>query len=152
MNSAFDQSGSTITVSVGDALPTVAHHPDERQLLLFCAATWNSHRIHYDRDRARAEGHRDLVVQGTLQGAWLADLVTSWASSVGGTVRRFGFRNVGTAYVQDELTATGRVTAAAEATDGGFEVQCALQMTGPDGVTAQGTATIVLPARHSSPN
>lgn len=146
MNSAVNKNARTATVSTGDALPTITHRPDERQLMLFCAATWNAHRIHYDRDRAREEGHRDLVVQGTLQGAWLADLVTSWAASLGGTVRQFGFRNIGTAYVHEELTVSGTVTDSAAATGGGREIRCALQMTGPEGVTAQGTATVVLPA------
>ncbi len=136
-------------VGPASPLPTVVHRPDERQLLLFCAATWNAHRIHYDRDRARTEGHRDLVVQGTLQGAWLADLVVGWAQSVGGIVSRFGFRNVGTAYVHDELAVTGKVT---DTTTNGevTEVRCAVQVTGPDGVTAEGTATVRIPTRPES--
>lgn len=36
-------------------------------LFRFSALTFNGHRIHYDRDHARAEGHPDLVVHGPLQ-------------------------------------------------------------------------------------
>ena len=32
-------------------------------LFRFSALTYNAHRIHYDRDYARAEGYPDLVVQ-----------------------------------------------------------------------------------------
>ncbi|MCW5752670.1 MAG: MaoC family dehydratase N-terminal domain-containing protein [Alphaproteobacteria bacterium] len=36
-------------------------------LFRFSALTFNGHRIHYDRDHARTEGHPDLVVHGPLQ-------------------------------------------------------------------------------------
>lgn len=149
MNTESDHRTEQVVHS-GDSLPTVVRHPDERQLQMFCSATWNTHRIHYDRDRARAEGHRDLVVQGTLQGAWLADLVVSWAAGLGGTVRRFGFRNVGSAYVHDELTVTGTVTDVTPAADA-TEIRCDLQVTGPDGATAEGTATVTVPVRRDAP-
>jgi 3-methylfumaryl-CoA hydratase len=41
-------------------------HFDPVTLFRFSAATWNSHRIHYDRDYASSEGYPGLVVHGPL--------------------------------------------------------------------------------------
>lgn len=49
--------------------------PDPVELFRFSAATFNAHRIHYDRDYARdGEGYPDLVVHGPLTACKLADL------------------------------------------------------------------------------
>ncbi|MFI7008799.1 acyl dehydratase [Streptomyces sp. NPDC050145] len=134
---------TTITISVGTQLPAVTRQPDATQLFVYSAAAWNAHRIHVHREQAQAEGHRDLVVQGSLQGAWLADLAASWAGEFG-QVRRVHFRNTGTAYVDEKLTVSGEVTAVRTLPDGRTEAELALQVTGPAGVTAQGGATVLL--------
>ena len=60
-------------VHPGDTVPTLTVTPDERQLFFFSAATYNGHRIHYDKDWARTvEGYDDVIVQGPLQAALLA--------------------------------------------------------------------------------
>lgn len=69
-----DAGGTTPAV---DPAPDFAGnwHPDEVELFRFSAATFNSHRIHYDRDYARqVEGYPDLVVHGPLTACRLADL------------------------------------------------------------------------------
>jgi 3-methylfumaryl-CoA hydratase len=43
-------------------------------LFRFSALTYNAHRIHYDRDYARAEGYPGLVVHGPLQALLMAQL------------------------------------------------------------------------------
>ena len=43
-------------------------------LFRFSALTYNAHRIHYDRDYARAEGYPGLVVHGPLQAMLMAEL------------------------------------------------------------------------------
>ncbi len=66
-------------VAVGFELPVVVKNASRAQLFLYSAATWNPHRIHYDRAQAAAEGHPDVLVHGPLQGAWLTQFVTDWA-------------------------------------------------------------------------
>ena len=71
-------------VEPGDALPTLTVTVDERQLFFFSAATYNGHRIHYDKDWARTkEGYDDVIVQGPLQAALLARAVTDWIGGRG---------------------------------------------------------------------
>ena len=43
-------------------------------LFRFSALTYNAHRIHYDREYARAEGYPGLVVHGPLQALFMAEL------------------------------------------------------------------------------
>ena len=42
-------------------------------LFRFSALTYNAHRIHYDRDYARAEGYPGLLVHGPLQALLMAE-------------------------------------------------------------------------------
>jgi hydroxyacyl-ACP dehydratase HTD2-like protein with hotdog domain len=128
-------------IEVGAALPTITKTPNEVALFVFSAATWNPHRIHFERDYAHAEGHRDVVVQGSLQANWLLEALESWAP--GSTLTHFTFRNAATAYVNDTFTVGGEVAEVRE-DDGGTVVVVDLQVEGPDGVTTRGKGTIRL--------
>lgn len=70
-------------VAVGDELPVVVKRASRTQLFLFSAATWNPHRIHYDAEYARSEGHPDVLVHGPLQGAWIVQYLAEWAGPRG---------------------------------------------------------------------
>ena len=63
------------------------------QLFRFSAATGNAHRIHYDEAYARAEGHDGLVVQSTLRGQQLLNVVLRWLGDRG-EVTAFSWRNL----------------------------------------------------------
>ena len=71
-------------VGVGDQMPTLTVTVDETQLFFFSAATYNGHRIHYDKEWARTvEGYDDLLVQGPLQAAcWPARSAIGSAGAV----------------------------------------------------------------------
>jgi hydroxyacyl-ACP dehydratase HTD2-like protein with hotdog domain len=97
-------------VNVGDELEPRVRNASRAQLLQFSAATHNPHRIHYDRDYARVEGHEDILVHGPLQGAWLHQFVREWAGPRG-RVLSLGFQNRGRAFAERDLTFRGRVSA-----------------------------------------
>jgi 3-methylfumaryl-CoA hydratase len=64
--------------------------PDPVLLFRFSALTFNSHRIHYDRDYAvEVEGYAGLVVHGPLQAMLMLDLAREILQS---PVRRFSYR------------------------------------------------------------
>jgi len=66
-------------VEPGDELPPLTVTVDETQMFFFSAATYNGHRIHYDKQWARdVEGYDDVLVQGPLQAALLARAITDW--------------------------------------------------------------------------
>lgn len=77
----------------GAALVSCRFVPTELDLFMYCAATWNTHRIHFDRDYARAEGYEDLVVPGPLQSARLAQMLSEFAAVHGGRLDTLSLRH-----------------------------------------------------------
>ena len=63
------RSGLSVAAAGRDRAVTV----DSVLLFRFSALTYNAHRIHYDRDYARAEGYPGLVVHGPLQALLMAE-------------------------------------------------------------------------------
>jgi hydroxyacyl-ACP dehydratase HTD2-like protein with hotdog domain len=133
-------------VHPGDALPTLTVTVDERQLFFFSAATYNGHRIHYDKDWARTvEGYDDVIVQGPLQAALLARAVTDWIGGRGRLVE-YAVQNRAIAFTGEELIFGGSVTGKRLADNVGL---VDLDITGrrDDTVLMPGTATVALPRR-----
>jgi acyl dehydratase len=91
--------------------------PREIDLFMFSAATWLTHRIHFDRDYARTEGHPDLVIHGPLQGAYLAELLSAVADQHGGQLASLSYRVHRSAYCGDRLNL--RATLTSVTVDGG---------------------------------
>ena len=98
------------TVQIGDELPKMKKQASEAELFLYSAASFNPHRIHYDREYANFEGHDDLVVHGPLQGSWLTQFVTDWAGPRA-RLLSIEWQNRASAFVGDELIFAGTVTA-----------------------------------------
>jgi hydroxyacyl-ACP dehydratase HTD2-like protein with hotdog domain len=114
------------------------------QLFLFSAATWNSHRIHYDRAYAQEEGYSDVLVQSHLHAAVIADAVRSFCGP-GARLTAFGWQNRAPAVPGDTLTVTGTV-AQAEHGDAGLEVAFELaEHNQRDELCVTATATALVP-------
>jgi hydroxyacyl-ACP dehydratase HTD2-like protein with hotdog domain len=130
-------------VSVGDELPVMIKHASRAQLFLYSAATWNPHRIHYDRDYALVEGHPDVIVHGPLQGAWLTQYVTDWAGPAGRLLSA-GWQNRASALPERDLRFTGRVSAIE---DDVVRLEIAERDADDGRVLMPGWATVRLPRR-----
>ena len=97
-------------VSVGDSLPEREHTPDNVQLMLYNAALWNAHRIHFDEPYAKeVEGYPGLVIAGPLLGDWLNQVVEEWIGDAG-VLTRIEYSNRIASYIGETLTAGGTVT------------------------------------------
>ena len=98
-------------VRVGDVLPERTHTPDNVQLMLYNAALWNGHRIHYDEPYAKeVEGYPGLVIAGPLLGDWLHQCVEEWLGE-DGVITGISYSNRAATYVGEALLAGGTVTA-----------------------------------------
>ena len=98
-------------LQVGDALPIRAHTPSNVSLFLYNASVWNPHRIHYDETyTTREERHPGIVIDGPLQGDWLAQCVTNWLGD-DGELLRFNYSNRRATYLGETLTSGGRISA-----------------------------------------
>jgi acyl dehydratase len=134
-------------VRVGDAIPLLEVEVGTAQLFFFSAATYNGHRIHYDRTWAvDVEGYPDVLVHGPLQAALLARAVTDWMGGHGRLVR-FAVQNRASAFPGDRLRFSGEVTRT-RVEDGQGLVE--LDIRGEKGageLLMPGTATVSLPVR-----
>jgi hydroxyacyl-ACP dehydratase HTD2-like protein with hotdog domain len=134
-------------VSPGDVLPELTVTVDETQVFFFSAATYNGHRIHYDKDYARTdEGYDDVLVQGPLQAALLARAITDWIGGAGRLVA-YSVQNRGVAFPGQPLTFGGTVTGT-RIEEGRALVD--LEITGrrASDILMPGMATVELPRRQ----
>jgi hydroxyacyl-ACP dehydratase HTD2-like protein with hotdog domain len=134
-------------VSIGDPIPTLSVTVDETQMFFFSAATYNGHRIHYDKTWAtEVEGYPNILVHGPLQAAFLARAVTDWAGP-GGRLLSYSIQNRASAFPGEELRFTGSITGKRD-DDGRGLVD--LEIHGEKGaaeILMPGTATVSLPRR-----
>ncbi len=127
-------------------MPALTVTADERQLFFFSAATYNGHRIHYDKDWARSvEGYDDVIVQGPLQAALLARAVTDWIGGRGRLVE-YSVQNRAIALAGEQLTFGGSVTGKRLVDNIGL-VDLEIAGRRDDTVLMPGTATVALPLR-----
>lgn len=134
-------------VEEGDEIPALVNTCDPTQLFYFSAATYNGHRIHYDRTWAiDVEGYPDILVPGQLQAALLTRAVTDWAGGLGRLVR-FSVQSRASAFPGEELRFSGTVTGKRKE-DGLALVDIAIQgEKGDNELLMPGTATVSLPTR-----
>lgn len=129
-------------------LPELVVTPSTMQLFMFSAATWNRHRIHYDRNAALLEGHSDVVVHRALLGNFLASALVRWLAGRG-QVRELSWKVVSSAVPNSPLRVTGE--AVRDATDPS-RVRCEMKIVNEAGATvASGAALCVLDGPQGLP-
>jgi hydroxyacyl-ACP dehydratase HTD2-like protein with hotdog domain len=133
-------------VATGDTIPEAIAAPSELQIFFFSAATNNGHRIHYDLPYAQTEGLPSILVQGPLQAALLAKLLTDWIGPAG-RLTRIQIQNRGNAFPNEKLSYGGAIVGKREE-DGQLLVDCEIFERNESGdVLMPGTATVALPRR-----
>jgi hydroxyacyl-ACP dehydratase HTD2-like protein with hotdog domain len=133
-------------VEVGDAIPALTVTVDETQMFFFSAASYNGHRIHYDKEWARdREGYDNVLVHGPLQAALLSRVLTDWIGG-DGRLAAFSVQNRAIAYPGQELTFGGVITGKQPGGRVDLEISCKRG----DDVLMPGTATVVLPQRDNA--
>ncbi|MGD1241886.1 MaoC family dehydratase [Mycobacterium seoulense] len=134
-------------VQVGQRIPELTVNVDETQLFFFSAATYNGHRIHYDKDWARAvEGYDDVLVHGPLQAALLGRAIGDWIGGRGRLVS-FSVQNRAVAHPGQPLSFGGTVTGKRLSDEGAGLVDLEIAGRRSETVLTPGTATVELPRR-----
>ena len=129
-------------VELGDEIQPLVVTVDQTQMFFFSAATYNGHRIHYDKEWARDhEGYDNVLVQGPLQAALLSRALTDWIGGDGRLVA-FSVQNRAIAHPGQALTFGGVVTGKR---DGLVDLDIFCKR--GDDVLMPGTATVALPQR-----
>ena len=131
------------TIKIGSPLPELKKNPDYKQIFMFSAITWNRHMIHYNSDRARSEGHSDVVVQRGLLGSYLAQFLSDWASQHG-DLWKLDWKVIKSALPGDKLTCKGEITGK-EVIDNKHRVLCNILIENQNAETiATGQSTVII--------
>ena len=133
-------------VGVGERIPELTVTVDETQMFFFSAATYNGHRIHYDKGWAKAEGYEEVLVHGPLQAALLARAIGDWIGGRGRLVS-FSVQNRAVAHPGQPLTFGGHITGKRLTDHGAGLVDLDIAGRRDDTVLMPGTATVELPRR-----
>jgi 3-methylfumaryl-CoA hydratase len=97
-------------VQAGDSLPWRELVCDNVQSMLYNAALWNGHRIHFDEPYAKqVEGYPGLVVPGPLLGDWLHQCLEEWLGE-DGYIASIEYSNRIAVYTGDKVRSGGTVT------------------------------------------
>ena len=134
------------TLKAGQGIGGRTHQPTSVSLFMYNAAIWNPHRIHYDEPYTTGvEHHPGIVIDGPLQGDWLAQVVTGWLDSdaQGGTLIDFEYSNRKASYLGQTLTSGGAIETVDKATG---EVRLVLHVKDEEGdITSPGSALVRFP-------
>jgi len=134
------------TLNVGQRIEGRTHKPTSVSLFMYNAAIWNPHRIHYDEPYTTGvEHHPAIVIDGPLQGDWLAQVVTNWLDShaSGGTLVAFEYSNRKPSYLGQTLISGGEIETVDKATG---NVRLTLHIKDVEGdVTSPGSALVRFP-------
>jgi len=92
----------------GMELTPLVKRPTTRQLVMWAGASWAFDEYHYDRDFAVEYGLPDIIVQGALKAAFLAQLLTDWIGEAG-VLRELNCKYQGMDFPDEEITCRGRI-------------------------------------------
>lgn len=135
-------------VAAGDELPPVVRTTTYMDLVVYAGASRDYFEIHHDRDAARAAGHPDVIVQGSLKGAWVGQVATGWMGRMG-RLRRLEIQYRGVDVPDRIATARGRVVRTwvePETGEGRVELELWLESEAGER-TVKGSAIVALPRR-----
>ena len=136
-------------ISEGTELPTLTKEIGPVNMMMYGAATWDFMRIHYDADHARERGFEGAIVDGQMEGAFLAQLVIDWAGDPG-ALRRLGVRYRNFIYPGDTVVCKGKVKRKfIEEPDAFVECDLVVENTTRQEVAGLGTAVVALPRRQA---
>jgi acyl dehydratase len=95
---------------VGTPIPPLTRAITLTDMVAYAGATWDWHRLHYDRDWLAARGLGAPVVDGQVFGALLAESVADWLGPRA-VVRRLHFRFRDPVLAGETIRCGGQVTA-----------------------------------------
>lgn len=132
-------------VAPGEALPEIAFEMTLPALVIYGAATWDFHRLHYDVPFAQAAGMRAPIMDGQMAGGLLARQLMRWGGP-DAFLRSLSFRLRTPVFMGERILLRGRV-AGLDATRGW--ALCRLDIVKQDGaeVVREASGAVELPRR-----
>lgn len=133
-------------VTEGAEIPVLTKNPTPMQLVKFAGASEDFNPIHYDKDRALADGLPGTIVHGRLKNAFLIQVLTDWIGDEG-FLKKIAIQHRGMDLPGSPIFCKGIVTRK-YTEDGENLVDCEVWTENVKGEkTAPATATVRLPSR-----
>ena len=132
------------TLQPGQTLPTAEKTFSAVDLVMYGAATWDWHRLHYDSEFAQQLKLPAPVIDGQVYGALFARQAVDWLGPRA-FVQRLAFRMRSMAFAGDTLRVEGEVSAVRPG-EGHSVVILAQRLTNGERLVADATAELRLPA------
>ena len=129
-------------IRIGQPLPEQAHTFTEVDLVAYGAATWDWHRLHYDKAHAQSMQLPGVLIDGQAFGAVFAREAMRWAGPTA-FIQRMGLKMKSMAFAGDHLVARGHVTSIDER-EGLWVVQIDQQLMCGERLVAQAISEIQL--------
>jgi len=126
----------------GQSLPEQGHTFTEVDLVAYGAATWDWHRLHYDKAHATAKQLPGVLIDGQAFGAVFAREAMRWTGPAA-FIARMGLKMKSMAFAGDHLVARGQVIAI-EQRAGMWVVQIDQQLLCGERLVAQALSDIQL--------
>jgi acyl dehydratase len=129
-----------LQLSVGQALPERGHTFTEVDLMAYGAATWDWHRLHFDKDHAKSMQLPGVVIDGQVFGAVFARESMHWAGPKA-FIESMSLEMKSMAFAGDHLVAKGTISAI-DHLDNVCMVRIAQQLLCGDRLVAQSRSTV----------
>ena len=131
-----------LQLQVGQTLPEQSHTFTEVDLVAYGAATWDWHRLHYDKAHALSKNLPGVLIDGQAFGAVFSREAMRWAGPRA-FIQHMALKMKSMAFAGDCLLAKGQVTAIAQR-EGVWVVQIKQHLWCGDRVVAQATSDIAM--------
>ena len=95
-------------IEVGNEIPPLSKKITIVQTAMYCAATWDFSRLHYDQEFAKSFGFQQPVVDPQMYGAFLSRMLMDWISKEG-RLKKLRLRYRAPCFLGDTLTFKGKV-------------------------------------------
>jgi len=136
-------------VPVNAQIPELTVCPDNTQVFMFSAVTWNRHHIHYSKDAAVNEGLPDVVVQRALIGNFLARLITDWIGE-SAELRKLAWKVTRSALPGRDIVCRGRIKDKIDSEDEKCLICEVTASNGNDELIASGAATVAFKVNRAT--
>jgi len=133
-------------IEEGTEITPLIKNPTPMQLVKFAGASEDFNPIHYDKDKALADGLPGTIVHGRLKNAFLIQVLTDWIGDKG-MLKKMSIQHRGMDLPGHPIVCKGTITR--KYTENGENlVDCEVWTENEKGEkTAPGTATVRLPIR-----
>lgn len=134
-------------VNAGDEIPSLVKRITLVLNVMYAGATWDFHRVHYDKEFTQSKGFPGPFVDGQMFGALLAQMITQWTGP-DGVLKKLGLTYRVMALPGDVVTCKGKIKEK-YTKDGENLIECDLWIENQKGekVIAPAHALVAVPSK-----